>query len=57
MIAHSCGLHSLDNTSSTGFKVQRNEYLLQPNDKSVRVSSFFSVHYPGQPLTGGNVRL
>lgn len=23
MIAHSCGLHSLDNTSSTGFKVQR----------------------------------
>ena len=55
VIAHSCGLHSLDNTSSTGFKVQRNEHLLQSNDKFVRVSSFFSVLYPGHHLTGGNV--
>lgn len=52
-IAHSCGLHTLDNTSSMGIKIQRNEYLLQPNGKSVS-QFFFSAHYPGHHVTHGN---
>lgn len=44
MIAHSCGLHGLDNTISAGFKSRGiNKCLLQPNDKSVRVSIFLSA--------------
>lgn len=38
-IAHSCGLHTLDNTSSMGIKIQRNEYFCSQM-ANLSVSSF-----------------
>lgn len=54
MIAHSCGLHSLDNTSSTGFKVQRMSTFCSQMTNLSEWALFFSIHYPEQHLTVGN---